>query len=74
MFMLPEPRHDEFLLFKIYNWHLNSFVQFNVVDMQNNFQKKVGKDRQFGVGNVIIDFIKKRHDALSARPSDTLTK
>lgn len=64
-FMIPKPGNNEFLLLKICTRHLNLFLQFNVVDVQYNFQKKVCKDRWFGLENVIIDFIKQRQDAFS---------
>lgn len=63
--MMPKPGNNEFLLLKICTRHLNLFLQFNVVDVQYNFQKKVCKDRWFGLENVIIDFIKQRQDAFS---------
>lgn len=65
--MNPEPGNNKFLLLKICTRHLNLFLQFNVVDVQYNFQKKVCKDRWFEVEKVIIDFIKQRQDAFSSK-------
>lgn len=65
--MMPEPGNNEFLLLKICTRHLNLFLQFNVVDVQYHFQKKVCKDRWSGVKKVIIDFIKQGQDAFSSK-------
>ena len=65
--MMPETGNNEFLLLKICTRHLNLFLQFNVVDVQYNFQKKVCKDRWSGVKKVIIDFIKQGQDAFSSK-------